>query len=71
MCAPPLRPPRVAQDLRRFLLWAADHLGYAELRAVHGAEPTAELEPLREGEPPQVGKEGVACVSNSTCCSEP
>ncbi|KAL6764256.1 hypothetical protein V8C86DRAFT_3017388 [Haematococcus lacustris] len=41
------------QDLRRFLLWASDHLGYSELRAVYEAEPTAELEPLREGQPPQ------------------
>jgi hypothetical protein len=51
-------PHMSPQDLRRFLVWAADHLGYSELRAVHDAEPTAELEPLREGVPPQVGDSG-------------
>ncbi len=33
-------------DLRRFLRWAIDHLGYESLRAVVEAPPTAELEPV-------------------------
>lgn len=33
-------------DLRRFLAWAADHLGYATLHEVVAAAPTAELEPI-------------------------
>eukprot|EP00898_Chlorokybus_atmophyticus_P003430 jgi/Chlat1/4088/Chrsp26S04007 len=36
------------QDLRRFLRWGAEHLGYPELAAVVEAVPTAELEPIRE-----------------------
>ena len=36
-------------DLRRFLKWGAEHLGYASLSAVEGAPPTAELEPIRAG----------------------
>ncbi|XAR55171.1 NAD(+) synthase (glutamine-hydrolyzing) [Bertholletia excelsa] len=35
------------QDLRRFLRWAAIHLGYASLSEVEAAPPTAELEPIR------------------------
>ncbi len=42
------------QDLRRFLRWAAQHLGYPCLADVEAAPPTAELEPLREGVKPQV-----------------
>lgn len=34
------------QDLRRFLRWAAVHLGYPVLAEVETAPPTAELEPL-------------------------
>lgn len=34
------------RDLKRFLCWAADHLGYRSLRAVVEAPPTAELEPI-------------------------
>lgn len=34
-------------DLRRFLKWAAVHLGYASLADVEAAPPTAELEPIR------------------------
>jgi NAD+ synthase (glutamine-hydrolysing) len=34
-------------DLRRFLRWAAAHLGYSQLAEVEAAPPTAELEPLR------------------------
>jgi NAD+ synthase (glutamine-hydrolysing) len=34
-------------DLRRFLQWAALHLGYSHLADVEAATPTAELEPLR------------------------
>ena len=42
-------------DLRRFLVWAAEHLGYSELTRVVAAPPTAELEPVREGVAAQVG----------------
>ncbi len=35
-------------DLRRFLRWAADHLGYDTLIEVVEAPPTAELEPITE-----------------------
>ena len=35
-------------DLRRFLRWAADNLGYESLREVVEATPTAELEPSTE-----------------------
>ncbi|KAG1675369.1 hypothetical protein FOA52_012288 [Chlamydomonas sp. UWO 241] len=41
------------QDLRRFLRWGARALGYPELARVEGAAPTAELEPIRDGTPPQ------------------
>jgi hypothetical protein len=41
-------------DLKRFLVWAAQHLGYSELSRVVAAPPTAELEPLREGVAAQV-----------------
>jgi hypothetical protein len=34
-------------DLRRFLKWAAVHLGYSHLADVEAAPPTAELEPIR------------------------
>ncbi|CAI5473619.1 unnamed protein product [Closterium sp. Yama58-4] len=34
-------------DLRRFLRWAAIHLGFASLADVEAAPPTAELEPIR------------------------
>jgi NAD+ synthase (glutamine-hydrolysing) len=37
------------EDLRRFLRWAAESLGYASLADVEAAPPTAELEPLGEG----------------------
>lgn len=36
-------------DLRRFLRWAADELGYASLREIAAAAPTAELEPRTDG----------------------
>ena len=35
-------------DLRRFLQWAAEHLGYTALTEVVSAPPTAELEPITE-----------------------
>ena len=35
-------------DLRRFLQWAAEHLGYTALYDVLNAPPTAELEPITE-----------------------
>ncbi|KAK9857601.1 hypothetical protein WJX84_007195 [Apatococcus fuscideae] len=37
-------------DLKRFLHWGAEHLGYGELAGVVEAPPTAELEPIREGQ---------------------
>ncbi len=35
-------------DLRRFLNWAKDHLGYTALSEIVDAPPTAELEPITE-----------------------
>ena len=35
-------------DLRRFLKWAEDHLGYTALAEIVEAPPTAELEPITE-----------------------
>ncbi|KAL6768958.1 NIC13 [Auxenochlorella protothecoides x Auxenochlorella symbiontica] len=37
-------------DLKRFLGWAAEHLGFPSLAGISAAPPTAELEPLRDGE---------------------
>uniref|UniRef100_A0A061S1R4 Glutamine-dependent NAD(+) synthetase n=2 Tax=Tetraselmis sp. GSL018 TaxID=582737 RepID=A0A061S1R4_9CHLO len=37
-------------DLKSFLLWGAKHLGYPSLQSVVEATPTAELEPLSEGQ---------------------
>lgn len=36
-------------DLRAFLRWGAEHLGYPSLGVVEQASPTAELEPFVEG----------------------
>ena len=36
------------QDLRRFLNWAKDELGYSALAEIVDAPPTAELEPITE-----------------------
>lgn len=44
-------------DLKRFLTWAATNLGYSELAPIGEAAPTAELEPLREGEAPQTDEQ--------------
>ena len=44
-------------DLKRFLAWAAEHLGYSELAGIGRATPTAELEPLREGQAPQTDEQ--------------
>eukprot|EP00884_Botryococcus_braunii_P002475 jgi/Botrbrau1/12228/Bobra.0197s0021.1 len=44
-------------DLKRFLHWAADNLGYSALVEVVQAAPTAELEPLREGQAPQTDEQ--------------
>ena len=44
-------------DIRRFLYWAADHLGYSELRGVVAAPPSAELEPIREGQEAQTDEQ--------------
>lgn len=41
-------------DLKRFLQWGAEHLGYGTLKEIEGAAPTAELEPIREGVAPQL-----------------
>ena len=54
-------------DLRRFLVWAADHLGYSALRAVEAAPPTAELEPIREGVASQVRKAHLVLSTRSKC----
>ncbi|CAM8939462.1 unnamed protein product [Rhodiola kirilowii] len=35
------------QDLRAFLRWAANHIGFPSLAEVEAAPPTAELEPIR------------------------
>ena len=35
-------------DLRSFLRWGAEHLGYPTLASVEEAPPTAELEPIRD-----------------------
>jgi hypothetical protein len=40
-------------DLRRFLAWAAAHLGLPALDTINAAPPSAELEPLRPGVPAQ------------------
>ena len=45
------------QDIRMFLKWAAEHLKYPELAEVEAAPPSAELEPLREGEKPQIDED--------------
>ena len=37
------------KDLKRFLLWAAENLGYSVLGSVCSAVPTAELTPIPEG----------------------
>jgi hypothetical protein len=44
-------------DLRRFLHWAVEHLGYTALIEVEKAAPTAELEPIREGFAPQTDEQ--------------
>ena len=44
-------------DLKRFLVWAAENLGYSELAGIGQATPTAELEPLREGQAPQTDEQ--------------
>mmetsp|Transcript_39470 Transcript_39470/g.97086 ORF Transcript_39470/g.97086 Transcript_39470/m.97086 type:complete len:719 (+) Transcript_39470:93-2249(+) len=36
------------EDLKRFMGWAAEHLGYPEMANVLKAPPTAELEPITE-----------------------
>jgi NAD+ synthase (glutamine-hydrolysing) len=35
-------------DLKKYLLWAAQHKGYPSLKSVVEATPTAELEPITE-----------------------
>ena len=52
-------------DLKRFLVWASEHLGYSELRRVVAAPPTAELEPIREGVAAQVCCHPSLSFSNS------
>jgi len=36
------------EDLKRFMAWAGDRLGYPEMKQVLSAAPTAELEPVEE-----------------------
>jgi NAD+ synthase (glutamine-hydrolysing) len=36
------------QDIRAFLRWGADNLGFKTLTEIEGAPPTAELEPITE-----------------------
>ena len=38
-------------------MWAAENLGYSELAGIGQATPTAELEPLREGQAPQTDEQ--------------
>jgi NAD+ synthase (glutamine-hydrolysing) len=45
------------QDIRMFLKWAAENLQYPELAEVEAAPPSAELEPLREGQKPQIDED--------------
>ncbi|KAG8382766.1 hypothetical protein BUALT_Bualt05G0111400 [Buddleja alternifolia] len=40
----------LTKDLRRFLRWAAVQLGFSSLAEIEAAPPTAELEPLDEGD---------------------
>lgn len=72
-------------DLKRFLLWAADNLGYMSLRGISAAPPTAELEPLKDGEIAQTdeadmgmtyqasptGRRGRGRWGESPCCAVP
>ena len=44
-------------DLKRFLVYAAQHLGFPSLREVVEAPPTAELRPLQGGEIEQTDEE--------------
>ena len=44
-------------DLKRFLQWAVTALGYSALQAIGDAAPTAELEPLKEGESVQTDEQ--------------
>ena len=59
-------------DIRRFLYWAADDLGYSELRSIVAAPPSAELEPIREGEEAQTDEQDMGMTYDvssliSTC----
>jgi NAD+ synthase (glutamine-hydrolysing) len=49
-------------DLRRCLRWAADALALPALADVERAAPTAELEPLVPGEPPQTDEADMGCT---------
>ena len=51
-------------DLKAFLAWAAEHLGYTELAAIGEATPTAELEPLREGQAPQTDEQVLSALAH-------
>lgn len=55
-------------DIRRFLYWAADHLGYSELRGVVAAPPSAELEPLREGQEAQTDEQDMGMTYEVSYC---
>ena len=41
-------------DLRKFILYCAERYRWTALNDIHSAPPTAELEPLKEGEIVQV-----------------
>lgn len=57
-------------DLRRFLHWAVEHLGYTALIEVEKAAPTAELEPIREGFAPQTDEQVCRIIAFLLCAKE-
>ncbi len=57
-------------DLRKFLVWAAENLGYSELMRVQAAPPTAELEPVRENVAAQVILSQLGTLQSSTTIAQ-
>ena len=51
------------------MYWAADNLGYTELRGVVAAPPSAELEPLREGQEAQTDEQDMGMTYE--VCTDP
>jgi len=49
-------------DLRRLLRWAAGALALPSLAEIEAAPPTAELEPLKAGQPPQTDEADMGCT---------